>query len=231
MLPLRTKTRGPAHALPQLPSSGSLLDVDPDSESYDILDEILSLFRANTFFRNFEIKGPADRLLIYGILFLSECLNRVKPNMDSRSAEKALISGALEQFSIPGDANFPLNQAFEAPNDRMQAEQLRGYLGQVRQELALRLHQRLYEGGVGPSKVRGAPARAIYLVVMLRRFAFYSGGSAFGKGSSWAGSYDKIIGKVREMRCDRSVALCTRLEAGLDRVSRFKGKHGTRHAS
>jgi actin related protein 2/3 complex, subunit 3 len=76
--------------------------------------------------------------------------------MDPRAAEKALINGALEHFAIPGDANFPLNQAFEAPNDRMQAEQLRGYLGQVRQELAMRLHQRLYENGTGPSKVCSA---------------------------------------------------------------------------
>ena len=67
--------------------------------------------------------------------------------MDSRSAEKALINGALEQFSIPGEPGFPLNQAFEAPRDRQEGEQLRGYLGQVRQELAVRLHQRLYEGG------------------------------------------------------------------------------------
>jgi actin related protein 2/3 complex, subunit 3 len=145
----------------------SPLDVDPDSESYDVLDETLSLFRANTFFRNFEIKGPADRLLIYGILFISDCLNKVKPNMDQRSAEKALINGALEQFAIPGDATFPLNQAFEAPSDRMQAEQLRGYLGQVRQELAMRLHQRLYEGGVGPSKVRIWPPRTVFVVPLL----------------------------------------------------------------
>jgi len=62
--------------------------VDPESESYDPLDEVLSLFRANTFFRNFEIKGPADRLLIYGILFLSECLGKVKSSMPKREAEK-----------------------------------------------------------------------------------------------------------------------------------------------
>lgn len=152
LLPLRTKTRGPAYTLPALPPTTSPLDVDPDSESYDILDETLSLFRANTFFRNFEIKGPADRHLIYGILFLSDCLTKVKPNMDSRAAEKALINSALEQFSIPGEPGFPLNQQYEAPRDRTDAEALRSYLSQVRQELATRLHQRLYEGGVGPSK-------------------------------------------------------------------------------
>lgn len=87
VLPLRTRTRGPAYQLPPLTDT-STLDVDPENESYDPLDEVLSLFRANTFFRNFEIKGPADRLLIYGILFVSECLGKLKSGMEKREAEK-----------------------------------------------------------------------------------------------------------------------------------------------
>lgn len=153
LLPLRTKVRGPAYTLPQLPPNTDSLSIDPDSESYDILDETLSLFRANTFFRNFEIRGPADRMLIYGILFISDCLSKIKPSMSNREAEKALINAALEQFSVPGEPGFPLNQAFEGPKDRVEAEALRQYMGQVRQELAIRLHQRLYaEGEAGPSK-------------------------------------------------------------------------------
>jgi len=152
LLPLRTRTRGPAYVLPALPPSESDVDIDPNSESYDCIDEILSLFRANVLFRNFEVKGPADRMLIYGILFLSECLGKVKPGMAAREAEKVLINTALEQFAIPGDVSFPLNQAFERPRDRQDAEQLRQYLSQVRQELAIRLHSRLYPGGEGPSK-------------------------------------------------------------------------------
>lgn len=92
LLPLRTRTRGPAYVLPALPPSQSDLDIDPNSESYDCIDEILSLFRANVLFRNFEIKGPADRMLIYGILFLSECLGKVKPTMTARDAEKVCYS-------------------------------------------------------------------------------------------------------------------------------------------
>lgn len=91
LLPLRTRTRGPAYALPSLPAGSDPLDVDPDSESYDPLDEVLSLFRANTFFRNFEIKGPADRLLIYGILFVSECLGRLRASMPMKEAEKVRL--------------------------------------------------------------------------------------------------------------------------------------------
>ncbi|KAL9015903.1 MAG: hypothetical protein Q9185_006718 [Variospora sp. 1 TL-2023] len=154
--PLRTRTRGPAYTLPALPpNTPPETSPDPDHESYDPLDEILSLYRANTFFRNFEIKGPADRLLIYGILCVGELLGRVpKVGGGQREGEKALINAALEQFAIPGDAGFPLNQAFEAPRDRQDAEVLRQYLSQVRQELAIRLVARLYAGGSGtPSKV------------------------------------------------------------------------------
>ncbi|KAF2457004.1 ARP2/3 complex subunit Arc18 [Lineolata rhizophorae] len=153
LLPLRTRTRGPALQLPPLPADLTELTVDASHESYDPLDEILALFRANTFFRNFEIKGPADRVLIYGILFVSEVLGKVKPNMNRREAEKAVMNTALDNnFSIPGDAGFPLNQAFEPPRDRNEAELLRQYIMQMRQELAQRLLNRLYAEGNAPSK-------------------------------------------------------------------------------
>lgn len=90
-------------------------------------------------------------------------------------SKQALLNTALDQFSIPGDPAFPLNQAFEAPRDRQDAETLRQYvcesgsesgcawrwlikafryLSQVRQELAIRLIARLYAGNSNaPSKV------------------------------------------------------------------------------
>ncbi|KAJ9642842.1 subunit of the Arp2/3 complex [Coniosporium tulheliwenetii] len=152
LLPLRTRTRGPAQQLPLSPTESDLT-IDPSHPSYDPVDEILSLFRANTFFRNFEIKGPADRILIYGILFVSDCLSRLKPGMSRREGEKALGNVSLDSnFKIPGDAGFPLNQAFEAPRDRGQAEVLRAYLMQLRQEIAGRLLGRVYAEGDVPSK-------------------------------------------------------------------------------
>ena len=90
----------------------------------------------------------------------------------TKKLPQALMNTALDQFAIPGDASFPLNQAFEAPKDRQDAETLRQYamaqwifsywlqtltcnryLSQVRQELATRLLQRVYAGGNTPSKV------------------------------------------------------------------------------
>ncbi|KAK9239482.1 actin-related protein 2/3 complex subunit 3 [Lipomyces kononenkoae] len=140
VLPLRTKFRGPAY---------------PASEDYDILDEAIDLFRANSFFRNFEIKGPADRALIYGILFISDCLSALSARnatADRNEAGRILNTLALEHFSIPGDAGFPLNSLYSAPRDRVEAELLRGYLSQFRQELAVRLITRVYADGDKPSK-------------------------------------------------------------------------------
>jgi actin related protein 2/3 complex, subunit 3 len=90
----------------------------------DIIDETLDLFRANSLFRNFEIKGPADRLLIILILFISDCLtkiasSRVPPNQ--LEATKSLNTLAVDNFPLPGDANFPLNAHYAPPANRIEA--------------------------------------------------------------------------------------------------------------
>ncbi|PAV21156.1 ARP2 3 complex 21 kDa subunit [Pyrrhoderma noxium] len=142
VLPIKTKIRGPAPIA--------------STDEADILDETLDLFRANSLFRNFEIKGPADRLLIVLILFISDCLAkigtaRVPPSQIE--ANKTLNTLAVDNFAIPGDASFPLNSHYAAPASRVDADYLRGYLVQARQELAARLTERLYADGTGkPSK-------------------------------------------------------------------------------
>lgn len=60
-------------------------------------------------------------------------------------------------FAIPGDAGFPLNQAFEPPRDRNDAETMRQYLAQVRQEIGARLINRVYVNDAAPDKVWPSP--------------------------------------------------------------------------
>lgn len=168
ILPFRTKIRGPAPPP---------LSVTSSPDELDIIDEALDLFRANSLFRNFEIKGGADRLLIYFILFISQCLtilNNSRVPMSQNEAIKQLSTTAVDAFNLPGDAGFPLNNLYQAPANRMEAgescsiwdayqsaflpvcsvfpeEQLRSYLTQARQELALRLIEKMYIDGK-PSK-------------------------------------------------------------------------------
>ncbi|KAI0303945.1 ARP2 3 complex 21 kDa subunit [Russula brevipes] len=141
--PIKTRLRGPA------PLAAS-------NEQGDIVDETLDLFRANSLFRNFEIKGPGDRLLIILVLFISDCLAKlgsVRNTPTEIEASKTLNTLAVDNFPIPGDANFLLNSHYAPPGSRADADYLRQYLVQVRQELATRLVQKLYADGTGkPSK-------------------------------------------------------------------------------
>jgi actin related protein 2/3 complex subunit 3 len=151
---------------------------DPDQA--DIIDETLDLFRANSLFRNFEIKGPADRTLIVLILYISDCLAKLgnaRTVPTQIEASKSLNTLSVDNFPIPGDANFPLNAHYATPSSRADGgelfceqvgglgsndvnelhglfvEYLRQYLTQVRQELAARLVAILYADGSGkPSK-------------------------------------------------------------------------------
>lgn len=131
ILPIRTKLRGPAPlgTLPSLfslspPTDISYLISPAGTDEADILDETLDLFRANSLFRNFEIKGPADRDLIVLILFVSDCLAkigtaRVPPSQIE--ANKTLNTLAVDNFAIPGDAGFPLNAHYAPPASRADA--------------------------------------------------------------------------------------------------------------
>ncbi|KAJ8076369.1 subunit of the Arp2/3 complex [Marasmius sp. AFHP31] len=141
ILPIKTRIRGPSPIA--------------DPEQPDIIDETLDLFRANSLFRNFEIKGPADRALIVLILFISDCLAKIgsaKVTPGKIEARKQLNTLSVDNFPIPGDANFALNAHYAAPASRADAEYLRSYLTQVRQELAERLITILYGDGEVPSK-------------------------------------------------------------------------------
>ena len=48
-----------------------------ETEEYDIIDEALEYFKPNIFFREYEIKGAADRTLIYLTFYITECLRKL----------------------------------------------------------------------------------------------------------------------------------------------------------
>jgi actin related protein 2/3 complex subunit 3 len=84
------------------------------------LDEALEYFKANVFFRTFEVKGSADILLIYATLYISQCLGKIK-GRSKADASKQLFSLAVENFALPGDGNFPLGGMVAAPSNRGEA--------------------------------------------------------------------------------------------------------------
>eukprot|EP01012_Entosiphon_sulcatum_P020974 TRINITY_DN257_c0_g1_i1.p1 TRINITY_DN257_c0_g1~~TRINITY_DN257_c0_g1_i1.p1 ORF type:complete len:178 (-),score=59.31 TRINITY_DN257_c0_g1_i1:416-949(-) len=129
--PLRTKVKGPAPRL-------------EDPEARDILDEVLHYFKANMLYRTFDVRGPADRTLIYMTLYVHHCLKKVV-KQDKDKAAKTLYSLAQEHTLAPGDGGFILPGFIPSAADAKEAEAWRQFIKQLKEEVGQRLVEKLYE--------------------------------------------------------------------------------------
>jgi hypothetical protein len=81
----------------------------PPSDQPDIIDEALYYFKANVFFRTYEIKSEADRVLIYLTLYITECLKKLQRCSSKSQAQNEMYSLAIARFDLPGDCNQKLH--------------------------------------------------------------------------------------------------------------------------
>lgn len=94
------------------------------SGSTDIIDEAINFFRANVLFRKFEVKGPADKLLVYLTLYINMALKRIEACKTEADGVKAIISLGLEKFPLPGEPGFPLSGLFTSPKTKEEGGRL-----------------------------------------------------------------------------------------------------------
>ncbi|OMO96019.1 ARP2/3 complex, 21kDa subunit (p21-Arc) [Corchorus olitorius] len=110
LLPLKSHIKGPA------PVS--------DQDRTDIVDEAITFFRANVFFRNFDIKSPADKLLIYLTFYINIALKRLEGCRTLAEGTKAIINLGLEKVPVPGESGFPFPGLFALPQSQKEAGSL-----------------------------------------------------------------------------------------------------------
>ncbi|KAJ9594519.1 hypothetical protein L9F63_014056, partial [Diploptera punctata] len=122
LLPFRTQFRGPAPTF---------------TKENDIIDESLYFFKANVFFRTYEIKSEADRVLIYITLYITECLKKLQKCSNKNQGLQEMYTLAISKFDIPGEPGFPLNSVYAKPF--CFADLMRQYLQQIRQETGVRV--------------------------------------------------------------------------------------------
>lgn len=138
ILPFKTQFRGPA------PTA---------IKDSDIIDEAIYYFKANVFFRKFEIRNEADRVLIYISLYIPECLKKLQKCSSKNQGDQEMYSLAISKFDIPGDPGFPLNSVYAKPNNPTEADFLRQYFQQLRQETGCRICEKVFNTEDGkPSK-------------------------------------------------------------------------------
>lgn len=82
------------------------------ADSADIVDEAITFFRANVFFRNFDIKSSADKLLIYLTFYINIALKRLEGCRTLAEGTKAIINLGLEKVPVPGEHGFPFPGLF-----------------------------------------------------------------------------------------------------------------------
>jgi actin related protein 2/3 complex subunit 3 len=153
VLPLRTRVRGPAPCL-DAPDAGFVAGADaPDA---DAVDEALRLFRANMLFRNFDLQGGGDRLLVYATLFIHACLKRVAragggalPRADAARDLGAYAAGA---HVAPGEPGWPLAGVIAPPKSAAEGEAFKAYLRQIRETVVARLLGAAWDEKGVPSK-------------------------------------------------------------------------------
>ncbi|XP_070572173.1 actin-related protein 2/3 complex subunit 3-A-like [Ptychodera flava] len=129
LMPLKTQFRGPA----------------PKTTENDIIDDAIQFFKANVFFKNYEVKSTTDRTLIYITLYISECLKKLQRCQSKNDGEKEMYTLAIRNWNIPGEPGFPLNAVYTKPNGRGEEDQMRNYLQQIRQETGLRMCDRVFD--------------------------------------------------------------------------------------
>jgi actin related protein 2/3 complex subunit 3 len=118
----------------------------------DIVDETINYFKANVFFNTYEIKGDSDRLLLYLTLYCHQCLTRMTRASSKDAVLKEMYQLSIETFKLPMDAGFPISSFYSQCASKREQDELRQYLLHLRQELGLRLAERVCEGGGAPSK-------------------------------------------------------------------------------
>ncbi|XP_012440691.1 actin-related protein 2/3 complex subunit 3 [Gossypium raimondii] len=140
LLPLKSRKKGPGPA--------------PVSEQgkTDIVDEAITFFRCNVFFRNFDIKGPADKLLIYLTFYINLSLKKLEGCRTLAEGSKAILNLGVENVTIPGESGFPFTGLFSLPQSQQEAELLRDYLKQIREETSGRLLGVAYRPNGTPNK-------------------------------------------------------------------------------
>ncbi|KAK3606476.1 hypothetical protein CHS0354_041427 [Potamilus streckersoni] len=130
LLPLRSQYKGPAPR---------------ETSDFDIIDEAIFFFKANIFFRSYEIKSEADRTLIYITLYMTECLKKLQKCANKNAGQKEMYTLGISNFPIPGEPGFPLNAMFAKPANKNEEDNMRAFLQQIRQETGLRMCEKVFD--------------------------------------------------------------------------------------
>ncbi|KAJ9551029.1 hypothetical protein OSB04_015074 [Centaurea solstitialis] len=142
----------------------------------DIVDEAIKFFRANVFFKHFDLKSPSDRILVYLTYYINLALKRLEGCRTVTEGTNAIKNLNLEHVYVPGESGFPFHGIFPRPGAKKEAvlllsankeavfaEAIRDYFKQIREETGRRLLNVAYRANGTPNKWWLAFAKRKYM--------------------------------------------------------------------
>ena len=90
-------------------------------------------------FKNFEIKGPGDRILIFLTVLIQRILEIIAASPKKEEADKTLARFAMDSIPSPGEAGFFMGNVITKPANDFEASKFRDYLKHVKAETIRRI--------------------------------------------------------------------------------------------
>ena len=113
------------------------------------MDEAIAQFRANIFFKNYEVRGPADKVIIYLTVFIQKCLEVISKNPVEAEAKKNLMALIAEAVPSPSQPGFFMGSLALKGKGAAEEEKFRQYCKQLKEECAVRLFKILFNPEYG----------------------------------------------------------------------------------
>ena len=138
-----------AYGIPLLPITPKT-EFNADTSTHDIVDEAIHLYRANILFKNYKIKGPADRILIYLTCFIQKSLEQMQRFKTEEQQRRVIGMIVADPGAIDiTNATFFMNKLGLLQANGAQAKKCKDYLKKLIEETSTRLQELLYREGEG----------------------------------------------------------------------------------
>ena len=121
-----------------LKNSG-IAPIQLDETKEDIIDEAIKLFRINVLYKNYEIKGNADRLVIFLTVLIQRILEIITLSPKKEEADKNLAKFAMESIPSPGEGGFFMGGIVAKGATEVENTRFRDYLKQLKAETIRRI--------------------------------------------------------------------------------------------
>ena len=141
-----------ACGIPLLPVTEKDSYNNADTASHDIVDEAIHLFRARILFKNYKIKGGADKVIIYLTCFMQKLFEQMVryPAKDAATAIANQICNDAAAINV-GESSFFMNKLglLSANSPVAEKRQCSEYLKKLMKECSKRLLEYLFREGEG----------------------------------------------------------------------------------